>query len=119
MNKHEKSFITMMLPYCQDINDSKEINIDELIFMQDIFLYTVTDDMFFLNRVKGDELKEKQDRFVKFLDTLKKLEHNSNGDFFERLPRPLGMASLWWNALAYMFQSKYPKVFESNNKKEI
>lgn len=106
----------MMLPYCQDMSDSKEVNMDELMVMQDTFLYTVTGDMFFLDKVSGYDLQEKREKFLKFLDTLKKLEHKVHGDFFERLPRPLGMASLWWNALAYMFHDKHPEVFESHQK---
>jgi hypothetical protein len=118
MNKHEKSFITMMLPHCQDMSDSKDVNTDRLMVMQDTFLYTVTGDMFFLNKVESDDLESKHGKFLLFLDTLRQLEHKDDGDFFERLPRPLGMASLWWNALAYMFHKKHPDVFESNQNKQ-
>lgn len=118
MNKHEKNFITMMLPYCQDIDDGKLVNMDDLMIMQDTFLYTTTSDMFFLDRCEGPDLQEKREKFLRFVETLKKLDHNKDGDFFQRLPRPLGMASLWWNALAYMFHKDHPDIFESHKSKD-
>jgi len=101
----------MVLPYCQDICELNNVNEGEMIVRQDTFLYAITGDIVFLGDSSEDYEKMQREKFSNFIEILKKLNHNSSGDFFERLPRPLGMASLWWNALAFNLNQKYPNVF--------
>jgi len=97
----QKRFVKMMIPVCADIIDNKTVDIAEVIFKQNIFMYAVTGDFFFIQKMDESKELEQIRQIQEYLYRIKTLQFNG-------IPQAIGMAQIWWDGLYQIFESSYP-----------
>lgn len=97
----QKKFVKMMIPVCADIIDNKTVDISEIISMQNVFMYAVTGDFFFIQKMDESKKLEQIRQIQAYLYRIKTLQFNG-------IPQAIGMAQIWWDGLYQLFESAYP-----------
>ena len=62
-------FVKMVLPVCVDVSSGVEVDYNDIIVMQDVFWYMVTNDMFFIKKLDEESRKDKEENdFLERID---------------------------------------------------
>lgn len=109
-------FVKMVLPVCVDISSGIEVDYNDIIVMQDVFWYMVTNDMFFIKKLDEESRKNKEDQMIAFLESVNNLEQSDEGNVFEKMPKPIGMAYLWWDSMVKSILRQRPNLFDEIEK---
>ncbi len=106
MNKieTEKKFIKMMIPICSDIIEGKDVNISEIILKQNVFMYAITGDYFFIQKINDQTDENNVQQIKAFISNIMTID-------FKDIPKAIGMSHLWWNGMKEIFESVYPEIF--------
>ena len=91
-------------------------NYNDIIVMQDVFWYMVTNDMFFIKKLDEESRKDKEDQMVAFLESVNNLEQSEEGNVFEKMPKPIGMAYLWWDSMVKSILRQRPNLLDEIEK---
>lgn len=104
-------FVKMVLPVCVDISMGVAVDYKDIIIMQDVFWYMVTNDMFFIKKLDEESRRDKEEQMATFLESVNKLEQSEDGNVFEKMPKPIGMAYLWWDSMVKSILRQRPDLF--------
>lgn len=120
IDKNERKFVVMMLPFCADIAEGRQVDVRSVMTMQNVFLYAITGDEMFVENIRSGYSEELVSSKSSFLRSLTNIHGDpkctgQDAEFLRRLPKPMAVAVLWWSSLKSLFKEKYPEHFGGNH----
>lgn len=103
INEIEKKFVKMMIPVCADIIENKRVDISEVLLKQNVFMYAVTGDFFFVQKIEESKQQNQINQIRDYIERIKTVQ-------FHDVPQAIGMAQVWWDGVFQIFKDVYPNV---------